>query len=79
MNVILACSSIVIAICFQRVNMYFALIGGTLGLAIACLMPLACVLKMVYISESLARILVFAVVMSLVCFSGAILSVIAPA
>ena len=74
-NIVLAVSSIVIAIVFQNINVYFALIGGTFGLAIACLMPMACVLKVIPMTSNLIYILVFSGVMSFICFVGALLSV----
>lgn len=78
MNIVLTASSLVIAVLFEEVNLYFALIGGTFGVLMGGLIPVACVVKLININARELSIVVFVTFMSVVCFLGAIQSVLSP-
>ena len=78
MNVILTSSSLFIAVLFEKVNMYFALIGGTFGVLIGGLIPMGCMIKLIDINDHNRMVLIFMGVMSVICFLGAIQSVLFP-
>ena len=85
LSLALAVSSCGIAITFQKVNSYFGLLGGTAGVLMAGTIPAICFYK-ILIAEGdkpkkgsdIAK-LIFCGVITLVGFTGAILSVLDPA
>lgn len=72
-------SSFVVALLFQKVSMYFGLIGGTVGVMMAGGFPLACFYKLVPLSSTDMAIMVYVVIMCVLCFIGAMQSVFNPA
>lgn len=78
LNLILVGSTFLIGLVFQQVNMYFGLIGGTAGVLMAGVIPLVCGLKLLHLDNTLIAIMTFVGVMSVICFIGAIQSVIHP-
>ena len=81
----LALSSCAIAISFQAVNSYFGLLGGTAGVLMAGTIPGICFYKILMQESGKPKKpsdilqLVFCAVVTVIGFSGAILSVIDPA
>ena len=81
----LAASSCGIAITFQAVNAYFGLLGGTAGVLMAGTIPAICFYKILMCESGKPKKtsdivqLVFCAVVTVMGFSGAILSVIDPA
>lgn len=76
---IICSSSLVVAIIFRGVNAYFALLGGTFGVALGGIIPTLCVLKLIRLKDKIKIVLVFCGVMSLICLIGAVQSVLSPA
>lgn len=72
-------STLIVGIIFTKVNMYFGLIGGTLGVLMAHGIPAFCVMKLIKINDYDFKVLIFAAIMSVFCVIGAVLSVIDPA
>jgi hypothetical protein len=58
--------------------MYFGLIGGTAGVLMAGIIPILCMRKLCSVSKQDIAIMVFVGVMCLICFIGALTSVINP-
>jgi hypothetical protein len=78
MNIGLTSTSLFIAILFEKVNMYFALIGGTLGVMIGALIPMMCAVKLIEINDHNKMIIIFMSTMGMICLLGAIQSVLFP-
>lgn len=76
MNIWLVGSSLAVALLFENVNMYFSFLGGTLGVAAAAVIPLACAFKLLTLSNTQRYISWFVIAMSILVFLGAIQSVI---
>lgn len=74
MNIWLVTSSMIVAILFENVNMYFSFIGGTLGVGTAAVIPLICAYKLVTFSPEQRIVVWFVIVMSLIIFLGSIQS-----
>jgi hypothetical protein len=64
-----------IGILFQKVNMYYSLIGGTTGTLMAIIIPLFCMCKLNTLTDYDKAVVIFASVMSIILFTGAIQSV----
>jgi len=58
--------------------MYFGLIGGTAGVLMAGVIPLLCMRKLCSVSVQDIAIMIFVGVMCVICFLGAMNSVINP-
>ena len=78
MNIVLTSSSLFIAILFEKVNLYFALIGGTFGVMIGGVIPMACAMKLIEIDGTNRKTFIFMGTMAVICFLGAIQSVLFP-
>lgn len=78
MNIYLTFSSLVIAILFENVNIYFSLIGGTLGVGAAAVIPVLCALKLIKLKDSQKYVIFFVSGMSVLIFIGGVQSVIYP-
>lgn len=59
---------------FQKVNMYFGFIGGTTGTLMATIIPLFCMYKLITLTDYDKGVAIFAVIMSVILFIGAIQS-----
>jgi len=66
------------ALLFERVNLYFALLGGTFGVMIGGLIPMACTIKLFGINDETRPTLIFMSTMAVICFLGGITSVLFP-
>jgi len=58
--------------------MYFGLIGGTAGVLMAGGIPLLCMYKLCNIESKDILIMIFVTVMGVICFAGAIQSLLHP-
>lgn len=47
MNILLCVSALAVSILIRNVNFYFSLIGGTLGVGTAAVIPMLCALKLI--------------------------------
>jgi len=65
-------STFLLAIIFQKINMYFGFIGGTIGVMMACIIPLACMSKLVVMSGQDRLKAGFVALISLLLVLGAI-------
>jgi hypothetical protein len=55
--------------------MYFGFIGGTTGVLMACIIPLACMYKLITVSDSEKGFMLYVLIMSVILFVGAIQSI----
>lgn len=82
MSIALTASSTGIALAFQKVNSYFGLLGGTAGVLMAGTIPAICYYKLIMSKDSSSKSginwakMAFCGVVTLIAFSGAILSVV---
>lgn len=78
MNILLSVSALAVAILFRNVNFYFSLIGGTLGVSTAAIIPLLCALKLINLKPEQKYVLLFVAVMGVIIFMGGLQSVMYP-
>ena len=83
LSIVMAVSSCGVAIAFQHVNSYFGLLGGTAGVLMAGGIPALCYLKLVVLEkpEKICKNMVWEVyclIITMVAFTGAILSIADP-
>lgn len=64
-----------IGILFEKVNMYYSFIGGSTGTLMAIVIPLFCMCKLNVLTDYEKAAVVFASIMSVILFVGAIQSV----
>lgn len=85
LSIILAASSCAVAIAFQKVNSYFGLLGGTVGVFMAGTIPALCYYKLLMKDDPAKRTasniaaLVFSALITVLACIGAVLSVADPA
>ena len=77
-NMVYISSSCLSGLLFQGVSSYFGLIGGTVGVMMASGIPLACFYKLITINIKDMMIMAFMVILSILCFLGAMQSIFNP-
>lgn len=78
LNMVYISSSFLIGLLFQGVSSYFGLIGGTVGVMMASGIPLACFYKLITINSKDMMIMAFMIILSILCFLGAMQSIFNP-